>query len=138
MHDLVIENATLVDGLGNPAVAGALAVKDGRIAALGADLGKGAQRLDAEGLTLAPGIVGLHGVWVNGRRTLGAGGPLADCGRPGRLLQGLRGLNRSADPASAARNRPGAAAIWMRPRINSAIILAVDCRPITEARPGDR
>ncbi len=60
MHDLVIENATLVDGLGNPAVAGALAVKDGRIAALGEDLGEGAERLDAEGLTLAPGIVDLH------------------------------------------------------------------------------
>ncbi len=87
MHDLVIEIATLVDGLGNPAVASALAVKDGRIAALGEDLGEGAQRLDAEGLTLAPGIVGLHGVGVNGWRTLGAGGPLADCGRPGRLLK---------------------------------------------------
>jgi N-acyl-D-aspartate/D-glutamate deacylase len=60
MHDLVIENATLVDGLGNPAVAGALAVKDGRIAALGQDLGEGTERLDAEGLTLAPGIVDLH------------------------------------------------------------------------------
>ncbi len=87
MHDLVIENARIVDGLGNPAVTGALAVKDGSIAALGADVGEGAERLDAEGLTLAPGIVDLHGVWVNGWRTLGAGGPLADCGRPGRLLK---------------------------------------------------
>ncbi len=60
MHDLVIENARIIDGLGNPAVAGALAVKDGRIAALGEDLGEGAERLDAEGLTLAPGIVDLH------------------------------------------------------------------------------
>lgn len=60
MHDLVIENATLVDGLGNPAMTGALAVKDGRIAALGEDLGDSAERLDAEGLTLAPGIVDLH------------------------------------------------------------------------------
>ena len=60
MHDLVIENASLVDGLGNPPREGALAVKDGRIAALGADLGEGAECLDAEGLTLAPGIVDLH------------------------------------------------------------------------------
>ncbi len=60
MHDLVIENARIIDGLGNPAVTGALAVKDGRIAALGEDLGEGAERLDAKGLTLAPGIVDLH------------------------------------------------------------------------------
>ena len=60
MHDLVIENARIVDGLGNPPREGALAVKDGRIAALGGDLGEGAERLDAEGLTLAPGIVDLH------------------------------------------------------------------------------
>ena len=60
MHDLVIENPALVDGLGNPAVHGALAVKDGCIAELGADVGPGAETLDAEGLTLAPGIVDLH------------------------------------------------------------------------------
>ncbi len=42
MHDLVIENARLCDGLGTPAFAGALAVEDGRIAAIGiiADCGR--------------------------------------------------------------------------------------------------
>ena len=60
MHDLVIENAALVDGLGHPAVHGALAVKDGHIAELGTDVGPGTETLDAEGLTLAPGIVDLH------------------------------------------------------------------------------
>ncbi len=44
------------------------------------DLPTGASRVDTPAL-------GLHGVWVNGRRTLGADGPLADCGRPGRLLK---------------------------------------------------
>jgi N-acyl-D-aspartate/D-glutamate deacylase len=44
---------------------GSLAVKDGRIAALsaevrGADLGAAAARVDAQGLVLAPGIVDLH------------------------------------------------------------------------------
>lgn len=37
MHDLVIDNARLIDGLGTPVRDGSLAVKDGRIAALGAD-----------------------------------------------------------------------------------------------------
>ncbi|SVC96020.1 uncharacterized protein METZ01_LOCUS348874 [marine metagenome] len=31
--------------------------------------------------------VGLHGVWVNGRRVVDPAGPLADCGTPGRVLR---------------------------------------------------
>jgi N-acyl-D-aspartate/D-glutamate deacylase len=60
MHDLVIENARIIDGLGNPVSEGALAVKDGRIAAVGEDVGRGGETIDAEGLMLAPGIVDLH------------------------------------------------------------------------------
>jgi len=60
MHDLVIRNASIIDGLGNPARAGAVAVKDGRVAALGADVGPAREEVDARGLTLAPGIVDLH------------------------------------------------------------------------------
>jgi N-acyl-D-amino-acid deacylase len=60
MHDLVIENASLIDGLGTPAQAGSVAVKDGRIAAIGQDLGAARSRVDARGLTLAPGIIDLH------------------------------------------------------------------------------
>lgn len=60
MHDLVIRNATLIDGLGNPRRDGDLAVQDGRIAAIGKDLGAAKQIIDAEGLVLAPGIVDLH------------------------------------------------------------------------------
>ena len=60
MNDLVIENARIVDGLGGPARAGALAVKDGRIAAVGADVGPARERVDAHGLVLAPGIVDIH------------------------------------------------------------------------------
>ena len=36
MYDLLIENARIVDGTGAPAYPGSLAVKDGRIVALGA------------------------------------------------------------------------------------------------------
>ena len=64
-HDLVITHARIIDGLGTPARDGSLAVKDGRIAALsadrtGADLGGTAERVDAGGLVLAPGIVDIH------------------------------------------------------------------------------
>ena len=60
MHDLVIRNALLVDGLGNPARPGSLAVAGGRIAAVGGDVGAGRQSVDAEGLALAPGIIDNH------------------------------------------------------------------------------
>ena len=60
MHDLVIDNALVVDGSGAPARPGAVAVKDGRIAALGRDAGAARQRIDAGGLALAPGIIDLH------------------------------------------------------------------------------
>ncbi|MBV9858706.1 MAG: amidohydrolase family protein [Alphaproteobacteria bacterium] len=60
MHDLIIENARIINGLGGPARDGALAVKDGRIAAIGRELGAAADRVDAQGQVLAPGIVDLH------------------------------------------------------------------------------
>ena len=64
-HDLVIEHARIIDGLGTPGRDGSLAVKDGRIAAIsgdasGGELGAAAQRIDAGGLALAPGIVDIH------------------------------------------------------------------------------
>ena len=60
IYDLVIKNAIIIDGLGNPASQGGLAVKDGKIAAIGDDLGEAKETLDAGGMTLAPGIVDLH------------------------------------------------------------------------------
>jgi len=57
VHDLVIDNASVIDGLGGPARAGGVAVTDGRIVAVGGDLGAARRRVDARGLTLAPGIV---------------------------------------------------------------------------------
>ena len=60
MHDLVIRGATVVDGLGRDPVRADVAVKDGRIAAIG-NLGKdAAEVVDAGGLTLMPGIIDLH------------------------------------------------------------------------------
>ena len=60
MHDLVIRNAELLDGLGNPPRHGSLAVAGGRIAAIGEDPGPGRQVIDAQGLALAPGIIDNH------------------------------------------------------------------------------
>ena len=60
MHDLVIDNARIIDGLGAPPLEGGVAVADGRIAAVGRNLGAARQTVDAQGLVLAPGIVDIH------------------------------------------------------------------------------
>ena len=60
MVDLVIRGATLVDGLGHEPRRADLAVKDGRIAAIGEIKDKGAETIDADGLVLSPGIIDVH------------------------------------------------------------------------------
>jgi N-acyl-D-amino-acid deacylase len=60
VHDLVIDDALVVDGLGGPARPGGVAVTGGRIVAVGTGLGDARERVDAGGLTLAPGIVDIH------------------------------------------------------------------------------
>jgi len=60
MVDLVIRGAIIVDGLGHEPKRADLAVKDGRIAAIGEVTDKGAETIDADGLVLSPGIVDVH------------------------------------------------------------------------------
>jgi N-acyl-D-aspartate/D-glutamate deacylase len=60
MADLVIRGATVVDGLGNEPRRADIAVKDGKISAIGEIKDKAAKTIDADGLTLAPGIVDIH------------------------------------------------------------------------------
>ena len=60
MHDLVIDDAVVHDGLGGAPQPGGVAVRDGRIVAVGPDLGAARERVDAAGLALAPGIVDIH------------------------------------------------------------------------------
>src|SRR6476661_2444060 len=60
MHDLLIKNAVIVDGLGGTPYRGALAVAGGRIVAIGEDLGAARETVDADGMMLAPGIIDGH------------------------------------------------------------------------------
>ena len=59
MHDLVIRDALILDGLGGDAWRGDLAVAEGRIQAIG-EVGPGRQEIDAQSLTLAPGFIDTH------------------------------------------------------------------------------
>jgi N-acyl-D-aspartate/D-glutamate deacylase len=58
--DLLITNARIVDGTGSPAVAGSVAVRDGRIAGVGRVSGAAARTIDAHGLVVAPGFIDPH------------------------------------------------------------------------------
>lgn len=61
MFDLVIQNARICDGTGQPSFIGTLGVQNGRITHLGRSAGLAAQRtMDADGLVLAPGFIDPH------------------------------------------------------------------------------
>lgn len=61
IYDLVITNARVVDGTGNPWFRGSIAVKDGKIAKIGRFDGSGAkQTIDAANNIVAPGFIDVH------------------------------------------------------------------------------
>ena len=60
MHDLVIENALIFDGTGGLPRHADIAIDHDRVTDVGPDLGLSRERIDAEGLALAPGIIDSH------------------------------------------------------------------------------
>jgi N-acyl-D-aspartate/D-glutamate deacylase len=59
-YDLVVRGGLVYDGNGGEAFEGDVAVKDGRIAAVGAVSGSGAEEIDAKGKIVGPGFVDIH------------------------------------------------------------------------------
>jgi N-acyl-D-amino-acid deacylase len=60
--DIVIRNGRIVDGTGSPWYSGDVAIRDGRIAAIGRLGGVGAKRtIDAHGRVIAPGFIDMLG-----------------------------------------------------------------------------
>jgi N-acyl-D-aspartate/D-glutamate deacylase len=59
-YDLVIRNGNLVDGTGAELTIGDLAIKDGRIAAIGEVTGQGTEEIDASGMAVTPGFIDIH------------------------------------------------------------------------------
>jgi N-acyl-D-amino-acid deacylase len=59
--DLIVAGGRIVDGTGNPWFEADLAIKDGRIAAIGKiEPSRAAKTIDAKGLIVAPGFIDVH------------------------------------------------------------------------------
>ena len=59
-YDIVIRGGTVVDGTGGAPFVADVALKDGRIAAIGRVEGTGAEEFDARGKLVTPGFVDIH------------------------------------------------------------------------------
>src|SRR5437867_3049579 len=59
-YDLIIRHGRIVDGTGAAAFLADVAVKDGRIAAIGSLTNQAKAEIDAEGLMVAPGFIDVH------------------------------------------------------------------------------
>ena len=59
-YDLIIRGGEIHDGLGGPGFVGDVAIKDGRIAAVGKVEGKAREEIDAAGRIVTPGFVDIH------------------------------------------------------------------------------
>ena len=100
MTTLVIRGATVIDGSGAPGVRADVAVRDGRIAAIGAELPTaGAQVIDAKGKVVSPGFIDIHShsdntVFVNDafESALHMGVTLVVCGNCGGSSAPVKGL----------------------------------------------
>ena len=60
MIDLVIRNATVIDGTRAPRYEADIGIKDGKIAAIGRIKEKGKSEIDARGKIAAPGFIDAH------------------------------------------------------------------------------
>jgi len=59
-YDLVLRGGRVIDGSGEAAFEADVAVKDGRIAAVGAGLAAGREEIGARGMIVTPGFVDIH------------------------------------------------------------------------------
>src|SRR5579862_2241532 len=59
-YEVVIRNASIVDGTGVPSIEGSIGIRGDRVATVGEIAERGTIDLDARGLTVAPGFIDVH------------------------------------------------------------------------------
>ena len=59
-HDLIISGGTIIDGTGSAGFVADIAVRNGKISAVGQNLGTAREHVDARGLLVTPGFVDVH------------------------------------------------------------------------------
>lgn len=59
-YDLILRNGRVADGTGNPTYMADIAIKDGRITAIGRVPGRAEAEIDARNLVVAPGFIDVH------------------------------------------------------------------------------
>ena len=59
-YDLIIRNAKVVDGTGNPWVYADLGIRGDKISTVGRVFGTATREIDAKGLIVAPGFIDMH------------------------------------------------------------------------------
>jgi N-acyl-D-aspartate/D-glutamate deacylase len=74
MHDTVIRGATIIDGTGQKAFPGDVAIDGGRITAVGGKAGPAHRNIAADGLLVTPGWVDIH-THYDGQATWGSRPP---------------------------------------------------------------
>ena len=60
MHDILLKGGLVYDGLGSEPVTADVAIGDGRVIAVGSDLGEARRVIDVDGLAVAPGFIDPH------------------------------------------------------------------------------
>lgn len=60
MYDIIIQNGLVIDGSGKEGFPADVAIKDGKIVAVGASLGDADRIIDATGLVVTPGFIDSH------------------------------------------------------------------------------
>jgi N-acyl-D-amino-acid deacylase len=107
-YDLLIRGGRVVDGTGNPSFLADVAVKDGRIAAIGRLGGRTAKRvIDAKGRVVSPGFIDIHN---HSDTTV-----LADGNAQSMIRQGVTTMIfGEGDSAAPSRNFPRFTDYWQR------------------------
>ena len=60
MHDLVIRHGTVIDGTGGAPIEADVAITNGKFAAIGKNLPRGTEEIDARGKIITPGFIDPH------------------------------------------------------------------------------